>query len=86
MLPRNITVRILFPARFDCQTNDGSIRWSVGPNNEMISESNCPGCDQIANDSLYIPTVTRAHGGLYTCFIVGGTLNSRVHVYLTVAG
>ena len=86
MFPRNITARISFSARFDCQTNNGFIRWSVGLNNEMLSESNCPGCDQIDNSSLYIPTVTRAHGGLYTCFIVGGIATPKVIVYLTVAG
>ena len=88
MLPRNITARISFPARFDCQTNISLrfIRWSVGLNNEMLSESNCAGCDQIDNSSLYIPSVTRAHGGLYTCFIVGGTTTPKVRVYLTVAG
>ena len=88
MLPRNITARISFPARFDCQTNISNrfIRWSIGLGNEMLSETNCPGCDQMANSSLYIPTVARAHGGLYTCFIVGEIPIPKVIVYLTVAG
>ena len=52
----------------------------------MLSDSNCLGCEQLDNDSLYIPTVTPAHEGLYTCFVVGVLIQPRIGVYLTVAG
>ena len=89
VLPRNIT-RLGFPAQFDCQTAPriGFSHWAVGPDNAMLSESNCPGCTLQANSSLYFPTVTLAHDNVYTCFIIllSGTAQPRVSVYLTVVG
>ena len=52
----------------------------------MLGDSNCAGCQILGNDSLYFPSVTQAHGGLYTCFIVGGATQPSIGVYLTVAG
>ena len=88
MLPSNVTARLTFPARFDCQATTDTgffIRWAVGVN-EMLGDSNCAGCQILGNGSLYFPSVTQAHGGLYTCFLVGGATQPRIGVYLTVAG
>ena len=53
----------------------------------MISESNCPGCELLINGSLYIPSVTQANGGCYTCFVIGAIEAMLSYsVYLIVAG
>ena len=86
LLPSNITARISFPARFDCQVNEGFVRWAVGERT-MITNSSCSGCVLLNNGSLYFPSVTQANAGLYTCFIVGAReITPRYGVYLTVAG
>ena len=85
-MPSNITARLLFPARFDCRPTTGFIRWAVG-DNIMLSDSTCPGCGLLSNGSLYFPSVIQAHGGRYTCFIVGVLgVTPKYSVYLTVAG
>ena len=85
-MPSNITVRNSLPARFDCQAAVGFIRWAVG-DDLMLNETNCPGCQILTNGSLYIPSVTQAHGGCYTCFIIGiiGAMPAY-SVYLKVTG
>ena len=89
-MPKNITVQVSFPAQFDCQARPGAgfIRWAVGSNFEVLSENNCDGCQLQSNGSLYIPSVTPAHSGVYTCLIVGGSSQQAMFsVYLTtVAG
>ena len=86
ILPTNITARLSFPARFDCQSSTGFIRWGVGPQTEILSNVTCPGCYQLLNGSLYIPSVKQSHSGMYTCFIFGGSEDSFYNVYLTVTG
>ena len=86
LLPNNITARISFPARFDCEVNEGFVRWAVGEKT-MISNTSCPGCIPLNNGSLYFPSVTQNHAGLYTCFIAGVLgVTPTYGVYLTVAG
>ena len=87
VLPSNITVRISSPAQFDCQARPGAgfIRWAIGPNFEILSETNCDRCQLQTNGSLYIASVTPAHSGLYTCLIIGGSQPAMVGVYLTIA-
>ena len=87
VLPSNITAGVSSPARFDCQARPGAgfIRWTIGSNLEFVSETNCDGCHLQANGSLYIASVTQAHGGLYTCLIVGGNSQTAMFgVYLTI--
>ena len=86
LLPSNITVRNSLPARFDCQAAVGFIRWGVG-DDLILNESNCLECQVLTNGSLFIPSVTQAHGGHYTCFIIGviGAMPSY-SVYLIVTG
>ena len=89
VLPSNITGRISFPARFDCQPSspDGFVRWAIGSDFLMLNNDSCPGCQRLINNSLYIPAVNQGHEGAYTCFLfnVGGGL-PRFTVYLTIAG
>ena len=85
-MPSNITTRISFPAQFDCQANAGFVRWAVGQRT-MITNSSCPGCILLGNGSLYFPSVTQNHAGLYMCFIAGALgVTPTYSVYLTVAG
>ena len=86
LLPTNITARKSLPARFDCQSTTGFVRWAAG-NYQMISKSSCSGCELLLNGSLYFPSVTQAHAGHYICFIVGVLgPTPRYSVYLTLAG
>ena len=86
LLPENLTARIGFPARLDCQTNitNGFIRWARGADHQMINAATCTNCTRLSNYSLYFQRIDQSHGGRYTCVIVG--LQYRVDVYLTVAG
>ena len=85
-MPSNITARVMFPARFDCQPTAGFVRWVVG-DGIMASNSSYSGYVLLGNGSLYFPSVTQDNAGRYTCFIIGVLgPTPRYSVYLTVAG
>ena len=89
LLPTNITTRNTFPVRFDCRPRNNSdfIRWTVGIQNYVITNTTCPGCTLLSNGSLYIPTVNQSHAGRYTCVVfVSGAPSGRFSVYLTIIG
>ena len=90
LLPKNLTARPTFPARFDCQTNvtGAFIRWARGTNYQMIGPSVCRNCTILSNGSLHFQRIEESHGGQYTCIILanGGGTQYRADVYLTVAG
>ena len=90
ILPSNVTATIGFPARFDCQANNGYTRWAKGSNLLMITSINCDGCQIYSNGSLAFASVNLSHRGLYVCFIIrsGTQVNPRpsINVYLTIPG
>ena len=90
LLPKNLTARPTFPARFDCQTNitDAFIRWARGTDYQMIGPNVCSNCTRLSNGSLSFQSIDQSHGGRYTCIILanGGSIQYRANVYLTVAG
>ena len=88
LLPKNLTARIGYPARFDCQTNitGAFIRWARGADHQMINAATCTNCTRLSNSSLYFESIDQSHGGRYTCIILASGLQHRVNVYLTVAG
>ena len=86
--PANLTARIGSPARFDCllNGNDGYTRWFKGTNLQMITTTNCIGCNaSLPNGSLVINSIDQSHAGMYACFIVGDPTTATI-AYLTVAG
>ena len=88
--PSNITARIGFTARFDCQPPNGTgafTRWARGTAFQMITDSNCRNCDVADNGSLIFGSIDQSHNGMYTCFIVPDTdLSSATNAYVAVAG